>query len=203
MTRHQDTELVREREHANQPRAGSLLTRPLPRALTIPLAVVAVIAALLLALNFQVLHVYQRYFSQDLPDARVPWAALSRTMDEAALKAAFPGLSLRCMPQQTTMGERTCFVALRSANGHPALTLALFLQRGKLNVATLHVPWWAHGRAADALQREFGGSTRASDGGSTALRRWRVAGGVVDMNARRSLNPLAWSAVVWTPSGGS
>lgn len=197
MTRHQDTERVGKPTRTAPPPAGAL-SRPLPRFVTIPLLVLTVCAVLLLALNFPVLHVYQKHFTQDLPDAHVPWTQFTPAMDEAALRAAFPKLSLRCMAEPTNMGDRVCFAAVRRVDGYPALTLALFLKKGRLTVAAVHVPWWGHGRAAQALQREFGDSTKARDGASTALRRWRVPGGFVDMNTRRSLNPLAWSAVVWT-----
>jgi hypothetical protein len=197
MTRHQDTERV-PKPARKAPAPGSALTRPLPKFVTIPLLVLTVLAVVLLALNFPVLHVYQKHFTQDLPDAHVPWTQLTPGMDEAALRAAFPKLSLRCMAEPTHMGERVCFAAVRRVDGYPALTLALFLKKGRLSVAAVHVPWWGHGRALQALQREFGPGTTASDGASTALRRWRVPGGLVDMNTRRSLNPLAWSAVVWT-----
>jgi hypothetical protein len=198
MTREQDTEIVEQRR-APPAAAPGVLNRPLPRWVTVPLAVAAGLAVVLLALNFPVLHVYQRYFTQDLPRTQVPWTQLSAAMDEAALRAALPGLSLRCMAQPTAMGERTCFAAVREVDGYPALTVALFLRAGRLHVATVQVPWWAHGRAAATLERQFGASVPASDGGSTRLRRWRLASGYLDMNARRSLNVLAWSAIVWTP----
>jgi hypothetical protein len=202
MTRHQDTELVRKPART-APASGSALTRPLPRSVTIPLMLLAGFAVVLLALNFPVLHVYQKHFTQDLPEAQVPWTGLTPAMDEAALRAAFPKLTLRCMNEPTHMGDRVCFAAVRRVDGYPALTLALFLKKGKLSVAAVHVPWWGHGRAAAALQRQFGASTKASDGASTALHRWRVPGGFIDMNARRSFNLLAWSAVVWTAQAGT
>lgn len=199
MTREQDTEIVEQQRRAPRANPPGVLNRPLPRWVTLPLAVAAVLAVLLLALNFPVLHVYQKYFTQDLPRTQVPWTQLSTAMDEAALRTAFPGLSLRCMAQPTAMGDRTCFAAVREVDGYAALTVALFLRAGRLHVATVQVPWWAHGRAAATLERQFGASVPASDGGSMRLRRWRLADGYLDMNARRSPNVLAWSAIVWTP----
>src|SRR5205085_6024790 len=121
--------------------------QPIPRKVWLPLAIVAAIAALLLVLNVGVLHVYQKHFTETLPEVRMPWRALSASMDEAALRKLFPGTDVRCMAQATDMGDRVCYSAVASVNGSPALTAAFLLRKGRLNVATVHVPWWAHGAA--------------------------------------------------------
>lgn len=199
MSRGQETERVERAEPRTPPRAGAL-HRPLPKWVTVPLAVVLALGVLLLVLNHDVLHVYRKHLLEDLPEARMPWNALSAGMNEAALHARFSGLALRCYPEPTDMGDRVCHAALRRVDGYPALTVALFLRRDRLTLATVHVPWWGHGRAMEALETAFGPGKAASDGGGTALRRWEIPGGRVDMNTRRrSLNPFAWSAVVWTP----
>ena len=197
MTRHQDTELVAQGATVASAKPG-ILHRPLPRSVTIPVAIVLGLAALLLALNFPVLHVYQKHFSEDLPEVRMPWAALVPGMGEEALRSQFPGVKLRCFAEPTAMGDRVCFAAVKKVDGYPALTLALFLRAGRLTVATVHVPWWGHSRAAEALQRQFGPGKPANAGASMALHRWQLPAGFIDMNQRRSLNVLAWSAVVWT-----
>lgn len=200
MDHHQTTEAADQGPSAGRVESG-LLRKPIARSVTIPLALVFAVALLLLFLHRGELHVYQKHLSEPLPETTVPWGALSPQMDEAALRGRFPGLPLRCVNEATPMGERVCYAALRRADSYPALTLALFLRKGRLSLATVHVPWWAHGRAVETLQRQLGDSGKARAGGSVALRRWKVTGGFVDMNERRSLDPLAWSAIVWTPEG--
>lgn len=153
-------------------------------------------------ITFSSLHVYQEHFSEELPRASVPWEALSPVLDERALRAQFAGLPLRCTAESSPLADRVCYAAVRAVDGYSALTLALFLRKDRLTLATVHVPWWGHGPAADGLARRLGESRPASGGTSTALRRWIVPGGFVDMNARRSLNLLGWSAIVWTPRPG-
>jgi hypothetical protein len=201
MDRHQTTELLAEKRRAAPPTTG-VLNRPLPRPVTIPLLLVSAYAVLMMLINFPSLHVYQKYFGETLPRTSVPWQALSSAMDEPALRAQFAGLPLRCLADASHLGDRVCYAAVQEVDGHPALTLALFLRKGRLTLATVHVPWWAHGRAADALALRLGASRPASGGPLTALRRWTVPGGVVDMNERRSFNLLGWSAIVWTPRPG-
>ena len=202
MDKNQITELVVERRRAPAPAAPNVMNRPLPRSVTIPLLVLLAYAVLMGLINFPVLHVYQKHFRETLPKTSVPWQSLSPALDEPALRALFPGLPLRCMADGGTMGDRVCFAAVEEVDGYPALTIALFLRKGRLTLATVHVPWWGHGRAAEALAR-LGPSEPASGGTSTRLRRYIVANGVVDMNERRSFNLLSWSAIVWTPRGGA
>lgn len=199
MARHQDTELVDDSPRA-PPRTPGVLQRPLPRGVWIPLVLLLVGSALLLAVNMPVLHVYEKHFSEKLPAVKMPWNALTAGMDEASVRAQLAGVTLRCVADASGVGERVCYAAVSEVDGYSALTLALFLRGGRLALATVHVPWWAHGKAADVLHATLGASQRASAGTFMPLRRWNVAGGYVDMNQRRSLlNPLAWSAIVWTP----
>lgn len=75
--------------------------------------------------------------------------------------------------------------------------MAFFFRKGRLNLATVQVPWWAHGRAAGALARNFGPHQRGWSG-PMRLRRWDLQQGMLQMNETRSINPLSWSAIVWT-----
>jgi hypothetical protein len=180
------------------------LNQPVPRWLWSVLILLVTAAALLVALNWNVLHVYRKYFLQDWPEARMPWAQLSPEMDEAAAKALFKGLPLFCFDDRTSLGQRSCYAAVSKVDGYPALTVALFFRNGRLSVATVHVPWWDHDKAVEALSARLGPSRLARAGGSLdELRRWDVAGGIVDMNKDQGLNVLQWSAVVWIPRGAS
>jgi hypothetical protein len=199
MDRQQTTELVAEKRRVAPPPPAGVLNRPLPRWILFPLLLLLAYAGLLMLMNFSTLHIYQKYFGETLPRTSVPWQALSSALDESALRAQFPAVPLRCMADDSHIGDRVCYAAVRDVDGFPALTLALFLQKGRLTLATVHVPWWGHGRAAEQLARNLGTSELASGGPGTMLRRWTVPSGFVDMNARRSWNVLDWSAIVWTP----
>lgn len=180
--------------------APGLLHRPIPRAVWLPFAIFGAFVALLLALNAGVLHVYQEYFTEKLPAVRVPWKALSASMGEAEVRALFPDTNVRCIAQATDMGDRVCYMSVERVDGYAALTVAFFFQKGRLNLATVHVPWWAHGRAAGAMARDFGPHGRDWPG-PMQLRRWDLQQGKLQMNETRSINPLSWSAIVWTPQG--
>lgn len=176
------------------------LNQPVPRWLWRLLAVLGAGFLLLLALNWNVLHVYRKYFLEKGPHVQMPWAGLSASMDEAAARSLLKGVPLYCIDDATGMGQRTCYAAVKQVDGYPALTVALFFRNGRLSLATVHVPWWAHRAAAETLSARLGASQLARARGSNEeLRRWAVPGGVVDMNRDRSLNLLSWSAVVWTP----
>jgi hypothetical protein len=199
MTRYDQTAEPVERNMPRAPAPG-LLHQPIPRAVWLPLAIIGTIAALLLALNAGVLHIYQKHFTEKLPSVRMPWKSLSASMDETAVRGMFPGVNVRCMAQVTDMGDRVCYTSVERVDGYPALTVAFFFRKGRLNLATVHVPWWGHGRAADALVRDFGPHQRDWSG-PMRLRRWDMQQGTLQMNESRSINPLSWSAIVWTAQG--
>jgi hypothetical protein len=176
------------------------LNQPVPRWLWRVLAALSAALAVMLVLNWNVLHVYRKYFLSTAPHMQMPWSEFSASMDEAAAKSLLMGVPLYCFDDATSLGQRSCYTAVQKVDGYPALTVALFFRSGHLALATVHVPWWGHEEAVERLSGRLGASQLARAGGSNdELRQWTVPGGVVDMNTDRSLNVLQWSAVVWTP----
>ncbi len=179
--------------------AKSAWNRPLPRWANYLLGLLVVLAALIVLPNIGALHVYEKHFRGNAPEAQVQFEALSADMDEAAVRARFKTLSLRCELETSALGNRVCFSALSKANGNPALTLALFFKDGHLRFAILQVPWWAHGRVQERLYRQWGSPGPAgTDGTGRSVLRWQLPGGHLEMNKTRYLSPLTWSVVLWT-----
>lgn len=177
------------------------LTRPLPRWAKALVALMAGILMTWLLINWSRLHIYQDYLFDQSAPVSLPWERLTPQMDEAEVKNLV-GRPLICMTGPTSMGTRTCYASVNTVNGHRALTIAFFFARGRLKTAVVHVPSWAHREARHKLIERYGGGNLASGGEGIALMRWTVPQGRVDMNSHRSwLNPLDWSAIVWTPGG--
>ena len=183
------------------PEAGAtaVWNKPLPRWANYLLFLVAVLAVLIVLPNFRALHVYEKYFRGNAPEVQLKFEALSAEMDEAAARVHFKGLPLQCMAEnQSPLGNRVCYAALSKANGNPALTMALFFKGGRLNVALLQVPWWAHGRVRDSIVSQWGApAPSGSDGGGWSVGRWQLPNGSLEMNNTRYLSPLTWSTIMW------
>jgi hypothetical protein len=175
--------------------------RPLPRWANYLLILLAVLAALIVVPNIRALHVYEKYFRGNEPEAQIRFEALSPDWDEAAAQRHFTGLPMRCLSESNSpLGNRVCFASISKANGNPALTLALFFKAGRLNVAVLQVPWWAHGRVRNSIIRQWGApAPSGTDGTGWSIGRWELPNGRLEMNNSRFLNPLSWSAVMWGP----
>jgi len=182
---------------------GHWLTRPLPRWAQAGAALLAGLLVLLAMVNWNRLHIYQRYFFEQSAPVTVPWERLTPLMSEADLNTLV-GRPLTCMPDPTSMGTRTCYAPVHNVNGHRAHTIAFFFARGRLNTAMVQVPSWAHQEARNALITRYGGGNPARDGRGIDLMRWTVPQGVMDMNSGRNwLNPLDASAIVWMPPGAA
>jgi hypothetical protein len=184
----------------SQEEHASSLNRPLPRWVLYLLGLLAVLAALIVLPNMHALHVYEKYFRGNSPDIQIPFEKLTSQMDETAVRASLAGVSLTCeQERQSGLGDRVCYSALSSANGHPALAMAMFFQKGHLRHVVMQVPWWAHGRMQKALHAQWGKAVRAGtdDTGRTVLR-WKLPNGQLEMNDTRYLNPLSWSVLFWT-----
>jgi hypothetical protein len=179
----------------------SALGRPLPRWLTRTLAALLVLGLLVLLPNIPILYVYQRYLGQDGPQVQLRLQELRGGMDEKAVLAHFPSSGMRCAPEaDKSMGDRVCWAAVGRADGIPALTVALFLRGDRLRLALVQVPWWAHGRLHERLERQWGRPTLEGSGRTE----WRLPDGArLEVNTFRSINPLRWSLLMWTaPQGG-
>lgn len=162
------------------------------------LAIVVVVAGV----NLERLRMYQTYFSQTSPSVTMRYEQLSGSMDEAAVRAHFAGITLTCMPEPPApqaLGDRVCFAATDLVDGVPALGMAAFFQRGQLRHTLVQVPWWRHLRQKTRLQATYGLPRLLATPGEPVLQTWKLSGGLLVFNEQRTrnLDPLAWSIVMW------
>lgn len=171
------------------------------------LLVVLCVVLLLGALNFSRIPTYRAYFNEKSPEVSMRYAQLSGKMDEAALRKHFAGVALQCfneLDQPGRVAEKICWTGIDKADGGAALTMAAFLNKGRLTSVVVHVPWWVHGAWRDRLVAQYGKANRAgyvSALGGPVLR-WTLPNGTLEYNRDRSLNPLEWSAVFWKAGPG-
>lgn len=164
------------------------------------LAAVLVISLVLGALNFSRLRTYQSYFRESGPAVSMRYELLSHRMDGTAVRRHFEGLDLNCVAEGGSLGDRVCYAALGSADGVPALGIALFFKKGRLSHSLVQIPWWRHLRQKQQLQARLGPPRLQSQPGQEPLLGWQLPGGLLVYNRDRigDLNPLAWSVVMWT-----
>jgi hypothetical protein len=182
------------------PSGRGVLRRPLPRAAVWTLAVSCVLLVAAVLPYLGAWHIYRGHFIGNLHHVRLRFDTLPPRMDEAALRRHLQPAP-NCLNDERMGASRICYLALHSANGLPALTLAFFFEAGFVNVAFLHVPWWAHDRMQAALTAEWGRPVRQGPGRSDGKPQlvWTLPNGWLYMNESRYLHPLQWSAVVWMP----
>lgn len=165
--------------------------------------VAVVLLAIYVFLSQDRLAVYGRYIRNTSPEISTNFSALKPSMDETAVRQHFDGVPLTCdgqSPGSNSLGERVCYAAIDKADGHAALTLAAFFNKGKLVRAFIQVPWWAHNSWLQSLMAQWGQPQQAgivSKFGGPVLR-WRMPNGYVECNRDRGFNPLSWSVVIWT-----
>lgn len=185
---------------------SAVASRALPKSWTFTVLGVAALAATVCVANLPRMHVYMKHWGASSPRIASPFTRLSGDMDEKALRAALPELSLRCMAEDKArngLGDRTCFASVDAVDGAPALTAAFFLDSGRLVHAVVQVPWWGHHAAARALVARFGMPEAANDGPVRGVRlmQWRLASGLVEINRDPGWDPLGWSAMYWMAHG--
>jgi hypothetical protein len=181
---------------------SALASRALPRSWTFTVLGVIAIGAASLVVNLPRIHVYLKYWGAASPRIANPFAALSGDMDEKALRAALPELSLRCIAEAKAvngLGDRVCYSSVDRIDGAPALTVAFFLDSGRLAHAVVQVPWWGHHAAARSLVTRFGMPEAIQDTPvrGSRLVQWRLASGLVEINRDPGWDPLGWSALYW------
>lgn len=163
-----------------------------------------VIACALLGLMFfdqrEKLHVYTKYFRERSPEVSLRLGELSSQMDEPAIRKHFDGVPLTCIAENGGLGDRVCYSPIDKADTLPAMTLAIFFSQGRLATVIVQMPWWTHGAWRDSLDSRNGPPQNAGTvaGQRGDVVRWRLNNGNLEMNRNRGINPLAWSAVMWT-----
>lgn len=175
----------------------------LPRSWNYAVAGAVAVAAVVTATNLPRLHVYLKYWGTQSPRIDMPYKALSRDMDEKALRATMSTLPLNCIAEDKArngLGDRVCYSALNAADGAPALTAAFFFDDGRLAHAIVQVPWWGHHAAVRSLVARLGMPDAIQDQPvrGNRLVQWRVPDGLVEFNRDPGWDPLGWSAVYWT-----
>ncbi|MBK0394744.1 hypothetical protein [Ramlibacter algicola] len=177
--------------------------QPLPRSWSWALGGLAVVAAVVVIRHLPQSHVYLKSWGARSPRIEMPWDVLSTAMDERALKAAMP-MPLRCIDEakeSNGLGDRVCYTPVDAVDGVAALTVAFFLDEGRLAQATVQLPWWAHHAMAGQLARRLGAPVAIQDKPVRGVRllQWRLPNGSININRDPGWDPLAWSAVLWTP----
>lgn len=177
--------------------------RPLPRSWSWALGGLVAAAVLVGVRHLPQSHVYLKSWGASSPRIQMPWAALSTAMDERALLAALP-MPVRCIDDAKAsngLGDRVCYASVDAVDGAPALTVAFFLDAGRLAQATVQLPWWGHHAMARQLVQRLGAPVAIQDEPvkGSRLVQWRLPNGSVNLNRDPGWDPLAWSAVLWTP----
>jgi hypothetical protein len=166
---------------------------------------VIVLAALLMALNMERYKTYRDYFRQEGPEIEMRYPQLTAAMTEPEARKHFSNLFLSCYSEKMSLGDRICYADVTRVDGLPAMTVALFFEKGRLKHSILQIPWWFHGRWLDRLVEDHGKAegNRSSGLVGGPVLAWKLPGGLMEFNRDRGFNPLAWSVVFYTPAAGT
>lgn len=101
---------------------------------------------------------YQLYLSESRPAIQLDYTALSQDWDEAALKTALSPHQVVCGDSTPSpdMADRSCYIDIDGLNGHPAMLAAFHFKHGRLDSASVNIPWWSHQPALAQLRGQFG-----------------------------------------------
>ncbi|MCB1914112.1 MAG: hypothetical protein KDG52_00110 [Rhodocyclaceae bacterium] len=148
---------------------------------------------------------YRLYLTEARPRVSIAWTKISRTRDEAGLRARFPQIEFRCrsLPAGAGIGERRCDADIEAFNGIPAMFVSAYFTANRLGHLAIAVPWWSHRRMRRSLERALGPTTHGEprQGLGTPLAGWRLPGGeMLVFNRNASWNPLLWNQIFWSRS---
>lgn len=162
----------------------------------------AIVAAVLAHRNPRGLVEYERHLTEDRPALDFRFDRLSQSWSEDELRAAFAPLAIECYENApgTYLDDRSCFADIGSHNGVPAMGVSFFFAAGKLNRATILVPWWRHYAMTESVVREYGEPVASQwlPRNGVRLRAWRLSdGAALFANRDMPFDPLAPSAIHW------
>lgn len=154
---------------------------------------------------------YYLYLTERRPAVDFSFGEISGDWSEADLKDYFEGATLLCEENAgaesaaaaaagTETEARACFLDIARYLNAPAMKIAFFFNRGKLETARVMVPVWAHAEIRAAMDGEYGRG-RIFSGGKIAaegLLRWPTSnGGAVFLNYAPVRNPFGWNQLLW------
>jgi hypothetical protein len=144
---------------------------------------------------------YWLFLTEDRPAVEFGFEELSDSWTEADLRRRFPGLKVTCDRSfDRYLDDRTCFIDVSAHNHVPAMFVSFFFASGKLNRASVNVPWWHHSEGYKSLELTFGKPSASQDHASAGVRLhgWRLQGGAaLYYNRDRPRNPLEWNSMFW------
>ena len=163
---------------------------------------VLVVAGLFLAFPDNVRE-YRLYLSEDRPSLILRYEDISDDWTESQIKERFAQLRFRCYDNRPGeyVDDRSCFADIGAHNGSPAMAVAFYLAKGKVNHVGITVPWWAHERQAERLVSAYGKplAAQALPIAGVRLSGWKMPGRhAIFFSRDRPLNPVMWSLVFWS-----
>ncbi|MDB5964600.1 MAG: hypothetical protein JWQ72_1100 [Polaromonas sp.] len=169
------------------------------------LAVLLAATALLFFFNREKWPDYRDYLDGGNPAIDMRYDRLTTATDEKAARKHFPTVFLRCSDESSVahLGSRVCYSDLTGADGLPAMNVLLLFAKGKLTHTMLRVPWWHHGAWRERLVSQYGKAHRSTTFSALEgpMVQWDLPGGArINFHRDRSLNPLQWSGIFFTPA---
>lgn len=146
-----------------------------------------------------ILREYKVYLFDSHPGTDFTFDELSEEWSEDDLKSKFNPLELTCYDDDTLgkMGDRSCYAHIQRHNNIPAMLVVFFLNHGKLETASIHVPKWAHYEMREDLLRLHGRPTLKRTGDNSLLNEWTLANHSQLFYNNSTSAGLQWSAIFW------
>lgn len=177
-------------------------THPLVLALALVLVCVGLSLALLAMAFPDPFGEYRRYLTESRPALDFRFDELSELWTEADVRQQFPLVPFKCgkVPAEMDLGEWGCRTEISSHNGVRAMGLSFFFREGRLDSASLQVPWWHHQKGLRSILTLYGRPIGFQSGRRVGVRLvgWHLANGsALFYNRDLEWNPLSWSALYW------
>lgn len=175
--------------------------------LVLTLAVVFVCSAALMLLLSSVypenFSDYRSYLTENRPALDFRFDELSEHWTEADVRQRFPSARFECgaVPPEMNLGDWGCRAEISKHNSVGAMSVSFFFREGRLDCASLNIPWWHHKKAVRSILTFYGrpaGFQRQPSAG-VRLVGWHLENGsALFFNRDRELNPVAWSTLFWS-----
>jgi hypothetical protein len=145
---------------------------------------------------------YELYFKEQRPIMQLDFRSLSQDWTESELKTQFASYKINCYASNpgNTLGQRTCTTDLQGFNGHSAMLGVFYFRDGKLDAASVNVPWWAHAGPLESLAQMYGPPTSKQFAFYAGIRLlgWQLSdGSAVFYNRERPFNLMDPNKLLW------